>query len=72
MEMKKWGKVSKQIKIKTKGDPKNSNFGGKTTMHKLTSIDSFLKTEYRPLVGIFAAYGMLLFDVLICYTNLLC
>ena len=62
----KWGRSSKQIK--TKGDPKNSNFGGKTTMHKLTSID-FLKTEYRPLAGIFAAYGMLLFDVLICYAN---
>ena len=25
-------------KTKQKGDPKNSNYGGKTTMHELTSI----------------------------------
>ena len=52
-------------KTKIKGDPKSSNCGGKTSMHKLTSILDFFKTEYRPLSGDFiAAYGILLLAIL--------
>ena len=55
-----------KIKIK-KGVLKNSNFGGKTSMHKSTLILDFFKGGGRPPSGgSFTAYGMLL-----CYTNLL-
>ena len=54
-------------KTKIKGDPKNSNCGGKTSMHKLTSILDFFKMDYRPPSGgFFTAYGILL-----CYTNIM-
>ena len=54
-------------KTKIKGDPKNSNCGGKTSMHKLTSILDFFKMNCRPPSGgFFAACGILL-----CYVNLL-
>ena len=52
-------------KTKTKGRPKNSNYGGKTSMHKLTSLLDFLKMANRPPSGGFlATYGILL-----CYAN---
>ena len=54
-------------KTKIKGDSKNSNFGGKTSMHKSTSILDFFKKNSRPPSGgSFTAYGILL-----CYANLM-
>ena len=53
-----------KIKIK-KGVLKNSNFGGKTSMHKSTLILDFFKGGGRPPSGgSFTAYGILL-----CYAN---
>ena len=53
-------------KTKIRGRPENnSNFGGKTSMHKSTSILDFLKRASRPPSGgSFTAYGILL-----CYAN---
>ena len=46
---------------------KHSNFGGKTSMHKSTSILDFFKRNSRPPSGgSFTAYGILL-----CYANLM-
>ena len=39
-------------KTKIKGVSKNSNFGGKTSMHKSTSILDFLKEIAAPQVGV--------------------
>ena len=38
-------------KTKIKGDRKNSNYGGKTSMHKLTSLLDFFKMDDRPPSG---------------------
>ena len=58
-------------KTKIRGRPKNnSNFGGKTSMHKSTSILDFLKRASRPPSGgSFTAYGILLLVILIWYAN---
>ena len=48
-------------KTKIKGHPKNSDCGGKTSMHKSTSILDFFKMNSRPPSGgFFAACGILL------------
>ena len=48
-----------------KGDSENSNFGGKTSMHKSTSLLDFFKRCSRPPSGgSFTANGILL-----CYAN---
>ena len=39
-------------KIKQKGVSENSNFGGKTTMHKSTPFMTFLKVVAAPQVGV--------------------
>ena len=49
------------LENKTKGDRKSSNNGGKTSMHKLTSLHDFFKTaNHPPSGGFFATYGILL------------
>ena len=59
-------------KTKQKGDRKNSNYGGKTSMHKLTSLLDFFKTaNHPPSGGFFATYGILLCYVGVNVTGLL-
>ena len=55
-----------KIKTNPKKDAPNSNRGGKTSMHKLTSILYFFKMNCRPPKWVFfAAYGILLCAILI-------
>ena len=60
------------LENKTKGRPKNSNCGGKTSMHKLTSLLDFFKTaNHPPSGGLFTTYGILLCYVSVNVTGLL-
>ena len=48
----KGGVLENENKNKNKRASQNSNFGGKTSMHKSTLILDFFKRDDRPLVGV--------------------
>ena len=57
-------------KTKIKGVSKNSNFGGKTLMHKSTSLlDFFKKGVAVPQVGVPLLLMVCCYAMLLCYSN---